>query len=198
MDLQEAKSRVAEALVESIFRRARYQVKPFRSELLPLRFGREDYSPDLRVTRRIEDAARDRGVALHLPVDHVVADRMEATAAPAILAVDDPAIGERLGLDIGPRTATKYADVIRRARTIVWNGPMGVFEIESFAAGTLTVARAVAASNARSVIGGGDSIAAAAQAGVTDRITHVSTGGGASLEFLGGRILPGVAALPDA
>ena len=100
-----------------------------------------------------------------------------------------------MGLDIGPRTVQSYRDVIAGAKTVIWNGPMGVFEIDAFANGTLEVARAVASVKGTTVIGGGDSIAAVAKAGVTDRITHISTGGGASLEFLGGRKLPGVEAL---
>ena len=100
-----------------------------------------------------------------------------------------------MGLDIGPQTAQIYRDVVSGARTVVWNGPMGVFEIEAFAAGTMEMARAVASVRGTTVIGGGDSIAAVAQAGVSDRITHISTGGGASLEFLAGQKLPGVQAL---
>ena len=154
--------------------------------------------PDLlEATRRIEHSASERGVRLVLPTDHVVADRLEAGAPHDIIDVQDPAIGTRLGLDIGPRTGTAYADEIAAARTVVWNGPMGVFEIDEFAGGTLAVAQAVANSDGRTVIGGGDSIAAVNKAGVADRITHISTGGGASLEFLGGRTLPGVAVLPD-
>ena len=103
-----------------------------------------------------------------------------------------------MGLDIGPRTSAAYADALRDAKTVVWNGPMGVFEIDAFAHGTVAVAKAVAGVKGTTVVGGGDSIAAIRKAGVTDRITHISTGGGASLEFLGGRTLPGVAALPDA
>jgi phosphoglycerate kinase len=103
-----------------------------------------------------------------------------------------------MGLDIGPKTIETFRSVIAGAKTVVWNGPMGVFEIDAFAAGTLAVARAVAAVKGTTIIGGGDSIAAVAKAGVADRITHISTGGGASLEFLGGRTLPGVAALPEA
>jgi phosphoglycerate kinase len=103
-----------------------------------------------------------------------------------------------MGLDIGPDTARAYETILRDARTVVWNGPMGVFEREPFAAGTIAVAKAVAAVKGVSILGGGDSIAAAARAGVIDRITHVSTGGGASLEFLAGRTLPGVTALTDA
>ena len=154
--------------------------------------------PDLlEATRHIEHNASARGVRLVLPTDHVVADRLEAGAPHETIDVEDPAIGKRLGLDIGPRTSAAYADDIKAARTVIWNGPMGVFEIDEFAGGTLTVARAVAASKATTVIGGGDSIAAVAKAGVTDGISHISTGGGASLEFLGGRTLPGVAVLPD-
>ncbi len=152
----------------------------------------------LDATREIEASATEQSVELRLPIDHVVAARVESGSTHETLDVTDPAIGERLGLDIGPQTAAAYSDAIRRARTVVWNGPMGVFEIDEFSSGTMTVAHAVAESTARTVIGGGDSIAAVAKAGVADQITHISTGGGATLEFLGGRTLPGVAALPDA
>jgi phosphoglycerate kinase len=148
--------------------------------------------------RDIMARASQRGLPFMLPLDHVVADRLEAGAGTETLAVDDPAIGDRMGLDIGPRTATAYADALRGARTVVWNGPMGVFEIDAFAQGTIAVAKAVAAVDGTTVVGGGDSIAAVKKAGVTDRITHISTGGGASLEFLGGQTLPGVAVLPEA
>jgi phosphoglycerate kinase len=151
------------------------------------------------------DAARDimaraaqRGVVLLLPTDHVVAAKVEAGAPTEVLAVDDAAIGDRMGLDIGPKTAKAYAQAIAGAKTVVWNGPMGVFEIDAFAQGTLAVATAVAAMHGTSIVGGGDSIAAVKKAGVAERITHISTGGGASLEFLGGRTLPGVAVLPEA
>ena len=160
--------------------------------------GGSRVEPDLvDSTRRIERGASAKGVRLDLPSDHIVADRLEAGAPHDTINVEDPAIGQRLGLDIGPRTSSAYADVIAAARTVVWNGPMGVFELAEFASGTLAVAHAVANSEAKTVIGGGDSISAVAKAGVTDRITHISTGGGASLEFLGGRTLPGVAVLPD-
>ena len=141
--------------------------------------------------------ARARGVQLSLPVDHVVADRMEADAAGAVLKIDDAAIGERMGLDIGPETTALYAELLSDAKTVVWNGPMGVFEIDAFAGGTLGVAEAVADVKGTTIIGGGDSVAAVRKAGVADRITHISTGGGASLEFLAGQKLPGVEALPD-
>ena len=151
------------------------------------------------------DAARDivaraasRGLQLLLPVDHVVAEKLAADVPTAVLAVDDPAIGDRMGLDIGPATAKAYAAALADAKTVIWNGPMGVFEIDAFAQGTLAVANAVAAVHGTTVVGGGDSIAAVHKCGIADRITHISTGGGASLEFLGGRTLPGVAALPNA
>ena len=102
-----------------------------------------------------------------------------------------------MGVDIGPRTIAGYTTMIRDARTVVWNGPMGVFEIDAFATGTNAVARAVANVTGTTIVGGGDSIAALKKAGVTSRVTHISTGGGASLEFLGGRTLPGVEALTD-
>ncbi len=169
----------------------------FQARGLPV--GGSLVEPDLLdATRRVERAAAERGVRLTLPTDHVVADRIAADAAHDELPVDDPAIGGRIGVDIGAGTRRAFAEAIAGSRTIVWNGPMGVFEIDAFAAGTVAVARAVADCAGTTVIGGGDSVAAAAQAGVSDRITHISTGGGASLEFLGGRTLPGVAALPDA
>ena len=161
--------------------------------------GRSLVEPDLLdATRQIEAGAKEHNVELRLPTDHVVAARVESGAAHETIGVTDPAIGERLGLDIGPVTSAAYADVIQAAQTVVWNGPMGVFEIDEFSSGTMTVAHAFAESTARTVIGGGDSIAAVTKAGVADLITHISTGGGASLEFLGGRTLPGVAALPEA
>ena len=149
----------------------------------------------LDTARDVERRAKERGLRLELPVDHVVAPRLEAGAPSESLAVGDPAIGDRMGLDIGARTIEVYRSVIAGAKTVIWNGPMGVFEIDQFAAGTIEIARAVAAVKGVTVIGGGDSIAAVAKAGVTDQIAHISTGGGASLEFLGGRTLPGVAAL---
>jgi phosphoglycerate kinase len=151
----------------------------------------------LDAARDVEARAKARGLRLELPVDHVVAPKLEAGAPAETLDVGDPAIGDRMGLDIGPKTTATYRSVITGAKTVIWNGPMGVFEIDAFAKGTMEVAKAVAEVKGTTVIGGGDSIAAVAKAGVTDRITHISTGGGASLEFLGGRELPGVAALPD-
>ncbi len=149
----------------------------------------------LDAAREVEEQARQRELRFELPLDHVTAPKLEAGAPAEVLDVADPAIGDRMGLDIGPRTIARYTEVIRTARTVIWNGPMGVFEIDAFAAGTIAVAKAVAGVKGTTIIGGGDSIAAVAKAGVTDRITHISTGGGASLEFLGGRKLPGVVAL---
>ena len=152
----------------------------------------------LDAARDIMSRASPRGLRLLLPSDHVVAERIEAGAPTETLSVDSTAIGNRMGLDIGPQTSAAYAGALGDARTVVWNGPMGVFEIDAFAKGTLAVAEAVARVQGTTIIGGGDSIAAVTKAGVADRVTHISTGGGASLEFLGGRTLPGVAVLPDA
>jgi phosphoglycerate kinase len=151
----------------------------------------------LDAARTIEAGAAARGLRIDLPVDHVVTDRIDAGAVREVLAVGDPSIGDRLGVDIGPATIAAYEKLIGAARTVIWNGPMGVFEIDAFAHGTNAVTLAVAAVNGTTIIGGGDSIAAVRKAGVADRITHTSTGGGASLEFIGGRTLPGVAALSD-
>jgi phosphoglycerate kinase len=152
----------------------------------------------LDAARDIMKRAQERNLTLLLPIDHAVAAAIEPGAPSQILLVDDPAIGDRMGLDIGPKTMHAYADALKGAHTVVWNGPMGVFEIDQFARGTIAVAHAVAAVRGTTIIGGGDSIAAVKKAGITDRITHISTGGGASLEWLGGRTLPGVAALPEA
>jgi phosphoglycerate kinase len=149
----------------------------------------------LDTARDVERRAKERNLRLELPVDHVVAPKLEAGAPAETLKVGDPAIGDRMGLDIGPETVKTYREVLAGARTVIWNGPMGVFEIDAFANGTIEVAKAVADVTGTTVIGGGDSIAAVGKAGVTERITHISTGGGASLEFLGGRSLPGVEAL---
>jgi phosphoglycerate kinase len=147
--------------------------------------------------RSVLARAAERGVRLELPVDHVVAEKIEAGVATETLAVDDPAINDRMGLDIGPKTIALYAGILASAKTVVWNGPMGVFETSPFDAGTTAVAKAVASVQGTTIIGGGDSVSAVAKAGVTAQITHISTGGGASLEFLGGAVLPGVAALTD-
>ena len=168
----------------------------FRALGLPT--GRSLVEEDkLDAARDIINHAKARGVELNLPVDHVVAEKMEAGVSTAVLKVNDPAIGERMGLDIGPETTALYSQLLADTQTVVWNGPMGVFEIDAFAAGTLGVAQAVAGVTGTTIIGGGDSVAAVNKASVADRITHISTGGGASLEFLAGQRLPGVEALPD-
>jgi len=168
----------------------------FKAQGLPV--GKSLVEDDrLDSARSILATAKSRGVRLELPVDHVVAPKLEAGAPTEVLAVTDPAIGDRMGLDIGPQTAATYAGVLAGAKTVVWNGPMGVFEIDEFAKGTLAVAQAVAHVKGTTVIGGGDSVAAVHAAGVADKISHISTGGGASLEFLEGKKLPGVEALTD-
>jgi phosphoglycerate kinase len=134
--------------------------------------------------------------SLILPVDVVIGDRFDAEAEKRVMAMGPIPEGCRI-LDIGPASVEAFAKVLAKAKTIVWNGPMGVFEFPRFAEGTIGVARAVAASNAVSIIGGGDSVAAINQAGLADRITHISTGGGASLEMLEGLELPGLVALQD-
>ena len=150
----------------------------------------------LDLARDLLQFAERRTIKLRLPSDHVVAEKVDPSAAAEVVNVASiPA--DRMGVDIGPATRAEYAREIARAKTIVWNGPMGVFEIDQFAHGTLEVARAVAASSAVSIVGGGDSVAAIAKAGVESKITHISTGGGASLEFLSGMTLPGVAALTE-
>ena len=136
------------------------------------------------------------GDKLVLPVDVVLADAFAEDAATKVVPVGDVAAGWRI-LDIGPETIKLFAEQVRQAKTVVWNGPMGVFEMAPFAEGTFGVARALAASLATSIVGGGDSAAAIAQAGLTDQIDHVSTGGGASLEFLEGAELPGIAVIEE-
>ncbi len=145
--------------------------------------------------RRALEAARRHGVALVLPIDAIVADGLDSGRGRAVGIREIPA--GQMGLDIGPQTVERFAGALKTARTIVWNGPMGVFERPAFAAGTIALARAVADASAFSVIGGGDTVAAVTRAGVTDRIGYISTAGGAFLEFLEGRKLPGVEALTD-
>ncbi len=159
--------------------------------------GRSLLEPDLVTTAaRLLDRARERGVEVGLPIDTVVAPSPDAAAGQVFAAGAIPM--EQMGLDIGPATVAAFGRAIRDSRTVVWNGPMGVFERPPFAAGTLGLARAVAEGAGFSVVGGGDTVAAVQQAGVADRIGYLSTGGGAFLEYLEGRPLPGVAALDDA
>jgi phosphoglycerate kinase len=143
-----------------------------------------------------EELLKEAAGKIHLPVDMVLGDKFDAEAAIKTIKTGNVPEGWRV-LDIGPETVKAYADVIHGAGTVVWNGPMGVFEFPNFAKGTYGIAAAVAESKAISVIGGGESVAAIQQSGLADKITHISTGGGASLEMLEGLELPGVAALQD-
>jgi len=153
--------------------------------------------PDrVETARTALETARRRGVQVALPVDAVVAAGLDSPSGRAVAIRDIPS--GQMGLDIGPLTVERFAAVLRTAKTIVWNGPMGVFEKPAFATGTVALARAVAESPAFSVIGGGDTVAAVNQAGVADRIGYISTAGGAFLEFLEGRPLPGLEALAEA
>lgn len=146
------------------------------------------------LARTLLAKAKELKKKLLLPVDHVVAAKIEPNAPHQIVAQDQiPA--EQMGLDIGPQTVEQYAAEIKKAKMVVWNGPLGVFETEPFNKGTFAIARAVADSGATAIVGGGESVSAVKKAKVADRIAHISTGGGASLEFLEGRELPGVAAL---
>jgi len=151
------------------------------------------------MARDVLAAAAARGVQLVLPVDCVASTVADGTAPSWTVAVES--LGEHeMGVDIGARTLHEFSQALQDARTVLWNGPMGIFEVPAFSAGTRGVAEALAQASARgavTVVGGGDSVAALQQAGLTERMTHVSTGGGASLEFLEGRVLPGVAALDD-
>jgi 3-phosphoglycerate kinase len=140
------------------------------------------------------DKAKAKGVKLLLPVDNIVGDKFSADATPVVTADQNIPEGH-MGLDIGPKTAELYANAVKESKTVIWNGPMGVFEFENFAKGTIAVAKAMADSDATTVIGGGDSAAAVNILGFGDKMTHISTGGGASLEFLEGKALPGIEAL---
>jgi len=143
-----------------------------------------------------KDLLKRAGKKLLLPVDVVVADAFSADAKHQTVSVDKVPMDWRI-LDVGPKSVSASEKVLKKAKTVVWNGPMGVFEFPAFAAGTVAIAKALASTSATTIIGGGDSAAAVEQAGVADKMTHISTGGGASLEFLEGRVLPGVAALQD-
>jgi phosphoglycerate kinase len=154
----------------------------------------EDDKLDLAKSLLAEAASR--GKNLLLPIDHIVANKFDVSAV-AESAPTRAIPVDRVGLDIGPATRSEYAAEIAKAKTIVWNGPMGVFEMAQFAEGTLAIAKAVAASSAISIVGGGDSVAAVKKMGLAEKVSHISTGGGASLEFLSGLTLPGVAALTE-
>jgi phosphoglycerate kinase len=149
----------------------------------------------VEAVRQLLETAKSQGKSVLLPTDVVVAREVSADAEPRVVPADGIEPGWK-GLDIGPETAKVFANAVTEARTVFWNGPMGVFELEPFAAGTRAVAEAVAAAPGYTVVGGGDSAAALAQFGLADRIDHLSTGGGAGLELLEGKTLPGVAAIP--
>jgi phosphoglycerate kinase len=152
----------------------------------------------LDLARQLLQEAKTRKLKLLLPVDHVAADKLDANAHVTKVDQGQPIPANLMALDIGPKTVEMFEEEVARARTILWNGPMGVFELSPFAKGTFKIARAVADNpGALSIVGGGDSVSAVRAAGVADKITHISTGGGASLEFLEGKTLPGVEALTD-
>lgn len=158
--------------------------------------GRSLRDDDLEPARRILSLVQERNVAIHLPVDAIVASGFDADEGAHVVPIEG--VGDGMILDIGPATAAAYAGVIEKARTIVFNGPMGVYEKAAYRAGTKAVGEAIAratAAGATSIVGGGDAAAAAHLLGFADRMTHVSTGGGATLEFLEGKMLPGIAAL---
>lgn len=159
--------------------------------------GKSLVEPDkVEVARDIMQKTKAAGVKLLLPVDHVVADNFSTEANTKVVGEHGIEDGW-MALDIGPRTAELFASAIRGAKTVLWNGPMGCFEMPPFAAGTMAIAKALAACECTSIIGGGDSVSAVNKSGLSDKITHISTGGGASLEFLEGKELPGIAALSD-
>ncbi|WP_050608209.1 phosphoglycerate kinase [Clostridium niameyense] len=150
----------------------------------------------IEYAKEMIEKAKEKGVNLLLPIDNVIADKFDKDAE-AIVTKDQNIQDGYMGLDIGPKTAELYKDAIKSAKTVIWNGPMGVFEFKNFANGTLEVAKAMANSDAVTIIGGGDSAAAVNQLGFGNDMTHISTGGGASLEFLEGKELPGIKALND-
>ena len=152
----------------------------------------------IELARQLLQEAKTHKLKFLLPMDHVVADRVDANAVTRVINTGEAIPPTMMALDIGPKTIASFVEEISRARTIIWNGPMGVFEVAPFAKGTFKVAHAVAENaGATSIVGGGDSVAAVRAAGVAEKITHISTGGGASLEFLEGKKLPGVEALTN-
>lgn len=153
----------------------------------------EDY---VETARDVLKKAEEKGVAILLPVDHIGASEFSAGAEPVIINSTDIPEG-LMGMDIGPETVKIFGDAIKKAKSLVWNGPMGVFEFDTFSKGTIAVAESVAECKGTTVVGGGDSVAAVNKFGFSDKIDHVSTGGGASLEYLEGKTLPGIAALKE-
>ena len=140
--------------------------------------------------------AKEKGVSLVLPVEHIAADRFDENAEPVLVEGKDIPEG-LMGMDVGPKSVELFKEAVKNAKTVIWNGPMGVFEFKNFAGGTFAVAEAIAETDCISIIGGGDSVAAVTKLGFADKMTHISTGGGASLEFLEGLELPGIAALNE-
>ena len=152
----------------------------------------------IEVAKAALDKAAQRGVKFLLPVDHVLADKFSADSATEVFSGDSPFPTDKMALDIGPETVKLFADEIATAATVIWNGPMGVAELAPFAHGTNAIAKALASNGAATtIVGGGDSVAAIQNSGYAEEVTHISTGGGASLEFLEGKTLPGVEALSD-
>ena len=159
------------------------------------KIGKSLFEPDyVDTAKAFLEKAKEKGVNVILPVDNVCAKEFSENAEP-ILVDSDNISDDLMGMDIGPKTAALITDALKDAKSVVWNGPMGVFEFDAFAKGTEAVAKALAASNATTVVGGGDSVAAINKFGLASKISHVSTGGGASLEFLEGKTLPGIKAL---
>jgi phosphoglycerate kinase len=150
----------------------------------------------IETAKNILKEAEDAGIKLLLPVDCIVADKFDAAAETQLVSVEEIP-EEWMGLDIGPESITLFADALQGAKTVVWNGPMGVFEMDAFSKGTVDIAQVVANSDATSIIGGGDTVSAIKKAGVSDQVSFISTGGGASLELLEGKELPGIVALTN-
>ena len=150
----------------------------------------------LDLARTIMEKAQQKGVELLLPVETVVAKEFNETSDSKTVSSEEIP-EDYMGMDIGPKTIELFSDVIKKAKTVIWNGPMGVFEMPKFAVGTKAIAKALSETDAVTIIGGGDSAAAVAQLGYADKMTHISTGGGASLEYLEGKVLPGIACLND-
>jgi len=150
----------------------------------------------IELARNFIEKAKEKGVNFYMPIDAVVAKELSPEAEAKVVDIDQIP-EDYMGLDIGPKTAEKYAEVIKNSKLIIWNGPMGVFEIDQFSNGTRTIAEAMAETEGYTVIGGGDSAAAVEKFGLADKMDHISTGGGASLELMEGKILPGIAALND-
>ena len=148
------------------------------------------------LAKSLMQKAKDKGVQLLLPVDNAIANEFKEDAEKKIIDSDNIPDGW-MGMDIGTKTIAMFSDAVKNAKTVVWNGPMGVFEFDRFADGTRAMAKAVADADAVTIIGGGDSVAAVKQLGFADKMTHISTGGGASLEFLEGKVLPGIDVLEN-